>query len=339
MKKIKNKIHDGHSYMLFRDSAIYINPIVNRVIADSNVNIDVDDETLNHAWKKIQFLKQNNLQRSDNKDMFVDLQPEEIESQLANLQQVVFEVTDSCNLKCKYCGYGEFYEDYDARQNNFLNFSRARLLLDYLIQKWNSSLNTSHGANLYISFYGGEPLMNMKFIREVVSYMEKAPLKHNQCNFSMTTNATLLDKYLPYLVEHNIRLLISLDGDKEGHSYRVSHNGDNSFNKVYENIKLIQKNYPDYFNTQVNFNSVLHNRNSVDGVYHFIKKEFDKVPAITELNNTGIKPEKHDEFFAAYQNLTESLYQSEDYSRIKKDMFFKIGEVREIGRASCRERV
>jgi uncharacterized protein len=30
---------------------------------------------------------------------------------LANLPQLVFEITDACNLKCKYCGYGEFYDD------------------------------------------------------------------------------------------------------------------------------------------------------------------------------------------------------------------------------------
>lgn len=29
--------------------------------------------------------------------------------ELANLKQLTFEVTDACNLKCKYCGYGEFY--------------------------------------------------------------------------------------------------------------------------------------------------------------------------------------------------------------------------------------
>ena len=34
-------------------------------------------------------------------------------SALANLPQLVFEVTDACNLRCKYCAYGEFYEDYD----------------------------------------------------------------------------------------------------------------------------------------------------------------------------------------------------------------------------------
>jgi len=33
--------------------------------------------------------------------------------QLANLRQITFEVIDACNLKCKYCGYGEFYNDYD----------------------------------------------------------------------------------------------------------------------------------------------------------------------------------------------------------------------------------
>jgi uncharacterized protein len=27
--------------------------------------------------------------------------------QLSNLLQLTFEVTDACNLRCKYCGYGE----------------------------------------------------------------------------------------------------------------------------------------------------------------------------------------------------------------------------------------
>lgn len=29
-------------------------------------------------------------------------------SALANLPQLVFEVTDACNLRCKYCAYGDF---------------------------------------------------------------------------------------------------------------------------------------------------------------------------------------------------------------------------------------
>ena len=34
---------------------------------------------------------------------FVKLTSDTIKQQLLNLRQIVFEVTDSCNLKCKYC--------------------------------------------------------------------------------------------------------------------------------------------------------------------------------------------------------------------------------------------
>ena len=31
------------------------------------------------------------------------IRPEHVTQALANLPQLVFEVTDACNLKCKYC--------------------------------------------------------------------------------------------------------------------------------------------------------------------------------------------------------------------------------------------
>ena len=46
--------------------------------------------------------------------------PELVLRNLANLPQLVFEVTDACNLKCKYCAYGEFYDDFDERENKVL---------------------------------------------------------------------------------------------------------------------------------------------------------------------------------------------------------------------------
>jgi uncharacterized protein len=55
---------------------------------------------------------------------------EHITFALANLHQLVFEVTDACNLKCKYCAYGEFYEDYDRRENKILPTDNAIRLLD-----------------------------------------------------------------------------------------------------------------------------------------------------------------------------------------------------------------
>ena len=35
---------------------------------------------------------------------FIQITGKDIKSNLANLNQLVFEVTDACNLQCKYCG-------------------------------------------------------------------------------------------------------------------------------------------------------------------------------------------------------------------------------------------
>ena len=82
--------------------------------------------------------------------------PDVISYQLSNLHQITFEVTDACNLRCKYCGYGEFYEDYDKRENKQLSTENAIKLLDYLMDFWNSNQNASSNRNVYISFYGGD---------------------------------------------------------------------------------------------------------------------------------------------------------------------------------------
>ena len=85
----------------------------------------------------------------------------------------------------------------------------------------------------------------------------------------MTTNATLIDRHISFLVKNDFHITISLDGSKQNQNYRVFHNGKNSFDKVFRNIKLIREKYPDFFEINVSFNSVLHNRNSVEEIHKF----------------------------------------------------------------------
>lgn len=61
---------------------------------------------------------------------------DEVLSSLVNLRQLTFEVTDACNLQCKYCGYGDLYLGYDKRETKFLAFEQGRILLDYLVSLW-----------------------------------------------------------------------------------------------------------------------------------------------------------------------------------------------------------
>lgn len=254
---------------------------------------------------------------------FHKITPVLIEKTIANLSQITFEVTDICNLKCKYCGYGEFYDDYDAREGKLLDVDKAKLLLDYLAGIWSSSCNSSFDKMVYISFYGGEPLVNMSFIKEIVGYVNELNVANRKFVFSMTTNALLLDRYIDYLIEHNFNLLISLDGDESNNSYRMDHDGRNSYDRIVRNIGFLQNKYPNFFEERVNFNAVLHNKNSVDAIYSYFKSKYNKIPLIGELNATGIRKDKVELFERTYRNYEENLGQSENYEKIEREMFLK----------------
>lgn len=232
----------------------------------------------------------------------------DIEQELANLKQITFEVTTECNLKCNYCCYGDFYEGYDSRDSLSLSFDKVKLLLDALFLKWRRSIKKASIHKLYISFYGGEPLLNIDLIRKTVAYIEAVDKPTNmQFVYSMTTNGVLLNKYQDYLVEKQFELLVSLDGNAQGNSYRVDHSGNNSFDRVYANLKKLQKKYPDYFDKYIKFNSVLHNKNSVIETSHFIKLEFGKTSNISQLSDDSVKPEKYTDFIEMFQNYTRSI--------------------------------
>lgn len=250
----------------------------------------------------------------------------DIEYSLANLKQLVFEVTDACNLRCKYCAYADLYEGYDQRENLKLPFQKAKLIIDYLYEYWEKRYCIEVNDPITIGFYGGEPLLNVPFIQQVINYIESLNPIGKKFHYNMTTNAILLDRYMDFLAENEFRLLISLDGDEKGQSYRVGTKGKNSFDKVLANIQLLRSKYPSYFEHYVMFNSVLHNRNEVESTYRFIKDKFGKEPMISPLNNSGVRKDKLQEFYQAYQNVATSIQKANNCEALKNELFIKSPE-------------
>lgn len=244
----------------------------------------------------------------------------QIKSALANTPQITFEVTDACNLRCEYCAYGKLYADYDKREDKMLSVEAAKRFIDYMAALWASPENRSIYNNVYIGFYGGEPLLNMPFIKEIVGYLKLGGhAKH--FSYNMTTNAMLLDRCMDFFIENDFSLLISLDGNAENDSYRIKTDGKPSFEQVTANIDKLRTNYPDYFAKKVNFNAVLHNRNSVNSIRGFVKERYGKMPRIGDINDTGIRDDMKEEFMRMYRNSYESLLQNENYDEIEKEMF------------------
>ena len=213
------------------------------------------------------------------------------------LSHLCFEVTEACNLNCTYCAFSDLYTKGSIRDGEKMSFETAKTLLDYLWNLWEQDDVKKIPSRLNISFYGGEPLMNFPLIKEIVEYSERNVHRINRhLTYSMTTNAVLLPKHIDYLANKQFNLLISLDGDEWGDSYRVNHHKQPSFSIVIENVIQVKKNYPDYFNEHISFNAVLNNRNSYEAILRFFKETFDKRPTISPLSIANLNPKEFERF-------------------------------------------
>jgi uncharacterized protein len=242
--------------------------------------------------------------KSDKDDYFLD-QPQlpsgyitasGVSSQLANIEHIGFEVTDACNFKCYYCSYREFYNNYDVRQNQYMDVKKAKILINFVVEKSITPANKSPKKEVIVTFYGGEPLLNMDFITEIVTYAKLRENDRIKFKYSMTSNGVFLKKYLTFFVQNNFIILVSLDGSRENDAYRLFHNGKSSFDTVYENIIYIRDNYPFFFENNINFNAVLHNLNNRQEVFSFFWHEFNKVPTFSFVSDVGINPDMEKEF-------------------------------------------
>ena len=193
--------------------------------------------------KKYEYLKKHNFFSTVDPVNFGKIDESVIKNNIAQVPQIVFETTDFCNLNCSYCVFGDFYEEFDVRNQKMINIDHAIILLKYIFELKHKSKKNQ----LYISFHGGEPLFNGDFIKQIVDVVNQLKSgKEIEIVYTMTTNATLLHKYLHFLVENNFQLLISLDGNKSNHSYRIFRKSkENSFEKVIVNIDNLQNKYLD----------------------------------------------------------------------------------------------
>lgn len=126
------------------------------------------------------------------------------------VENVTLEVTEKCNLRCKYCIYHPSHPEYRAFGHENMKWDVAKKAIDFLKE------HSQNAENRHIGFYGGEPLLNFELIERAVEYAKK--LFGEDMSFAITTNATLVnDKIAEYFAKNNFNIIISLDGPQEMH--------------------------------------------------------------------------------------------------------------------------
>ncbi len=303
--------------------------LIHPYMADIYFRKQIDDaifslEDQKYLNKKIRYFAKHGIisKETVRESKFEYLSSDQIEENLANLKQVVFETTEKCNLKCKYCYYGEFYNiSPDRKEYRNLPDKIAQNILNYLSEKQSGVNNISMKNPLHISFYGGEALLNVDLISTIIRSANKNKFNLRKLRYSLTTNGTLLKRHINLLVKNNVHITVSLDGNKVNNSYRIFHNNKNSFDIIFSNLMYIKENFPTYFEKNVDFNAVLHNRNSVKEIYNFFTTTFNKTPSIVEMNNSGIPKDKVADFSKLYISKTEDLNKlTENKSQIEHDL-------------------
>jgi len=160
-------------------------------------------------------------------------------------------VTKRCNMRCEYCSFAD--DIAEGRETPDMPWEIARLALHDFVA------HSTESRPRYISFFGGEPLVNFRLIKRVVSYVD-ALRDADHVEYSITTNGLLLKGYrADFLAAHGFRVTVSLDGPRHIHDrYRLTPSGKGTWNTVVANVTSFLERHPEYQESaDLSYNCVL----------------------------------------------------------------------------------
>jgi len=183
----------------------------------------------------------------------------------SEMSTLVLDVTEQCNLRCRYCVFSGQYYYRRKHTSKFMSIDLARKAIDFFLS------HSMLSKRLIISFYGGEPLLNKLVIKACVDYVNSI-CKERDIVFHVTTNGTLIDEETArFLIEHDFLVRVSLDGPKDIHNRnRVFRNGRGTYDRIVTNLKRLQDMCPDFYDANISFNMAITPPYRLLDYHHFI---------------------------------------------------------------------
>lgn len=153
------------------------------------------------------------------------------------LSTLVLNVNTGCNLGCTYCYKEDLAAPSDGQR---MAFETAKESIDLLLKEG------AMRERINIVFFGGEPLTNLKLIKQATVYAEERCEELGKAvDFSLTTNATMLtEANIAWMNDHHFCIAISMDGPQVVHDrHRLTVGGKGTYNVVSQKVKMLLERY------------------------------------------------------------------------------------------------
>lgn len=271
-----------------------------------------DDNEIIKGYKDYKMVKETFFKDRLKNEMNIE-NGSEIFDKVMNLQ---IKVSNTCNLACKYCyAAGGNYN----KKDNLMSVDIAKNMCN--------KINDMFPNVEKISFFGGEPLLNIP----VIDIFTKE-LKNKNIIYSLVTNGTKVDdSLLDILKNHNVKVVVSLDGTKEMHDEnRISKLGQGTFDLVDSNIKRIQKETDAIKMIEGVYSSTSYNKMSKIELYQYLYDRYNvRNIGLGEVYTNDPKMKLPKEY---YDGLILTINEEIDFfiSKVVNKQFIPINKVNDI---------
>ena len=217
--------------------------------------------------------------------LFTEVDAKPILGKLENryyVKSLCLNVAHDCNLRCKYCFASK--GNYSGKRE-LMSSEVGKKAVDFLVE------NSGNMRNVEIDFFGGEPLLAMETVKEVVSYAKTLEKEYRKrFNFTITTNALLLDdNTINYLHKNMDNVVLSLDGRKNVNDHiRVRADGSGSYDdivyKIQKMVELRERYKKEYY---VRGTFTRYNLDFAEDVFHLADLGFREISIEPVVGNDG----------------------------------------------------
>ena len=216
---------------------------------------------------------------------------------LNSLRHLTLNVTESCNMRCRYCVFSGQYQFNRTHSEKRMAFETGRKAIDLYLQRVDNDRFPTVG------FYGGEPLLAFGLMKKWVDYARST---REDTKFNITTNGTLLaGERLQFLVDHDFSVLVSVDGPGQVHDRnRILRNGVIQTTDRKQTREATES-FADYCSRKVSIRATHDLRGGIEAIDEFFRD--DPVIAKTRTARLGTVDSHDTSYYDRFQRDTREL--------------------------------